>query len=141
MAPIRLLVEATEDGFDEAAYLRANPDVARAVADGTCPSGRAHFDAFGKTERRCTRLSVPDEWKREKLDRIAPRGELHEERRAARVMAECGLEAGAAPGVLERFERAYPGSAYLGRVRENCAAGATDSAPAGDLRSVQGGSR
>lgn len=76
------------------------------------------------------------------LDRVAPRGELHEERRAARVMAECGLGAGAGTEAIERFERAYPGSAYLGRVRETCGPGsATDSARPGDVRSVQGGLR
>lgn len=69
---IRLLVEANEDNFEESAYLRANPDVAQAVAAGTCPSGRAHFDAFASTEGRCIRLPIPPEWKQEKLGRIAP---------------------------------------------------------------------
>lgn len=38
--------------FDEAAYLDANPDVAAAVARGTVPSGRAHWDASGRSEGR-----------------------------------------------------------------------------------------
>jgi len=38
--------------FDEQEYLRQNPDVAEAVRAGTIPSGKAHFEAFGKTEGR-----------------------------------------------------------------------------------------
>jgi hypothetical protein len=38
--------------FDEQEYLRQNPDVAEAVQAGTIPSGKAHFDAFGKIEGR-----------------------------------------------------------------------------------------
>ena len=38
--------------FDEQEYLRQNPDVAEAVRAGTIPSGKAHFDAFGKIEGR-----------------------------------------------------------------------------------------
>jgi hypothetical protein len=39
---------ATEDNFDEARYLAANPDVAAAIMAGTCSSARAHFDACGQ---------------------------------------------------------------------------------------------
>ena len=70
--PFRLLVPATEAGFDEAAYLRANPDVADAVAGGSFASGRAHFDHFGRHERRMQRLAVPAELRRRKLQRLAP---------------------------------------------------------------------
>jgi hypothetical protein len=46
--------------FDEAWYLDKNPDVARAVADGVCKSGREHYVAHG---HRVGRLPVPpDGW-------------------------------------------------------------------------------
>ncbi len=38
--------------IDENAYLAANPDVARAVAEGKLPSGQAHYWFFGKREKR-----------------------------------------------------------------------------------------
>jgi SAM-dependent methyltransferase len=41
-----------EAGFDEAAYLAANPDVAAAVASGAMASGWAHYQAFGEREGR-----------------------------------------------------------------------------------------
>jgi MoaA/NifB/PqqE/SkfB family radical SAM enzyme len=41
--------------FDEAAYLHANPDVARAVAAGSIPSGEYHYDRFGRQEGRLLR--------------------------------------------------------------------------------------
>lgn len=37
---------------DEAAYLAAHPDVARAVAQGRLPSGQMHYVLFGKREGR-----------------------------------------------------------------------------------------
>jgi SAM-dependent methyltransferase len=43
---------AAPDGFDEAAYLEANPDVAAAVTAGEMASGRAHYEAFGRDEGR-----------------------------------------------------------------------------------------
>ena len=43
---------ATEDNFNERAYLLKNPDVAAAVAKGTITSGRDHFDKHGKKEGR-----------------------------------------------------------------------------------------
>jgi len=70
--PQRLLVEATDANFEEGAYLRANPDVARAVASGECPSGRTHFDAFGREERRNARLPVDPSLKAAKLARVRP---------------------------------------------------------------------
>lgn len=39
-------------GFDEDAYLAANPDVAEAVRAGLFPSGAAHYEQFGKNEQR-----------------------------------------------------------------------------------------
>jgi hypothetical protein len=38
--------------FDEAFYLRNNPDIAAAVADGHFPSGRHHYENFGFGEGR-----------------------------------------------------------------------------------------
>jgi hypothetical protein len=46
---------ATPENFDEQSYLRANPDVAEAVALGRCASGRAHFDRHGRREGRFIR--------------------------------------------------------------------------------------
>jgi radical SAM protein with 4Fe4S-binding SPASM domain len=46
------------DGFDESAYLAANPDIASAVANGSFPSGRAHYDAHGRFESREMRRSA-----------------------------------------------------------------------------------
>lgn len=45
-------VTATDDGFDEAAYLFANPDVADAVKARRFASGRAHLEARGRLEGR-----------------------------------------------------------------------------------------
>ncbi len=38
--------------FDEEFYLESNPDVAAAVANGSLPSGREHFELFGESEGR-----------------------------------------------------------------------------------------
>ena len=63
----------TDENFDEARYLRANPDVAAAVARGECPSARAHFEAFGRAEGRRQRAGRSlAAAKRRKLDRIRP---------------------------------------------------------------------
>lgn len=65
---------ATDQNFDEKAYLIANPDVADAVRNGTLKSGRSHFDIFGKNENRKIRLSSStiSEAKRRKLEKIKP---------------------------------------------------------------------
>ena len=42
--------------IDEDAYLAANPDVARAVAEGKLPSGQVHYWFFGKREKRKLKL-------------------------------------------------------------------------------------
>lgn len=39
-------------GFDEREYLRCNPDVRRAVANGQMESGAAHYRVFGRREGR-----------------------------------------------------------------------------------------
>ena len=41
-----------DDGFDEGAYLRCNPDVRKAVERGTMPSGALHYQRFGRKEGR-----------------------------------------------------------------------------------------
>ena len=65
---------ATDQNFDEKAYLMANPDVADALRNGTLKSGRSHFDIFGKNETRKIRLSSStiSEAKRRKLEKIKP---------------------------------------------------------------------
>ena len=72
MEPFRILVPATDENFDEAGYLAANPDVAAAVANGVVASGRTHFDVFAATEGRHLRRAIPAELKARKLDRIRP---------------------------------------------------------------------
>lgn len=52
-------VPATAQTFDEAGYLRANPDVAAAVAAGKLKSGRAHFDRYGHAEGRQLVIEAP----------------------------------------------------------------------------------
>ncbi|GJE57762.1 hypothetical protein [Methylobacterium thuringiense] len=39
-------------GFDEGEYLRCNPDVRRAVRNGTMESGAVHYRVFGRREGR-----------------------------------------------------------------------------------------
>jgi SAM-dependent methyltransferase len=67
---------ATEETFDESAYLAANPDVAAAVKRGTVESGRKHFEVFGTKERRRQRASSGNGLlvaeKAKKLARIQP---------------------------------------------------------------------
>ncbi len=43
---------AAPGGWNEQAYLAANPDVAKAVQEGWMPSGQAHYQQFGKNENR-----------------------------------------------------------------------------------------
>ncbi|MGX1418307.1 class I SAM-dependent methyltransferase [Bradyrhizobium elkanii] len=43
---------ATPENFDEIAYLASNPDVKAAVASGQFASGKAHFEEFGRNEKR-----------------------------------------------------------------------------------------
>jgi SAM-dependent methyltransferase len=69
-----LAANATDQNFNEKAYLLANPDVADAVKKGAFKSGRSHYDAFGKNENRRIWLSpsIILEAKRRKLERIKP---------------------------------------------------------------------
>lgn len=55
------------------------------------------------------------------LDQKVPRGRLHEERSAARVIARCGMGE-ASPELSESFANRYPGSMYLERVAAACTA-------------------
>jgi len=48
--------------WDEAAYLRSYPDVARAVSLGTLPSGLAHYRRHGRREGRLAMTSTPAGW-------------------------------------------------------------------------------
>ena len=74
MNSFKLFEKVNEANFDEAGYLRANPDVLEAVRRGDFVTGREHFDRYGKNENRC--VSVPGasilEAKRKKLQRIRP---------------------------------------------------------------------
>jgi len=73
MTPYLLTEPATDENFDEEAYLSANPDVARVLKEGiSLLSGRQHFDLFGKAEGRCIRLpfSVISAPKIKKLEKI-----------------------------------------------------------------------
>lgn len=62
---------ATEENFDEIGYLLMNPDVAKAVKAGICPSGlehlRTHGSLEGRLQRISTKIAAP---KQRKLDRI-----------------------------------------------------------------------
>lgn len=55
-AVLRLLIEAAlaSQPFDERSYLSANPDVAAAMKQGKCASGRAHYLSTGYFEGRDT---------------------------------------------------------------------------------------
>jgi len=65
---------ATDQNFDEKAYLLANSDVADAVRNATLKSGRRHFETFGKNENRKIRFpsSIISEAKKRKLEKIKP---------------------------------------------------------------------
>ncbi len=69
--PIPLHVIATEDNFDDAAYLRANADVQDAVVRGAFGSGLEHFRHFGRAEGRAMRMPILTA-RDEKLARLAP---------------------------------------------------------------------
>lgn len=67
---------ATPQNFDEVSYLASNPDVEVAVRAGRFPSGRAHFDCFGKNEgRKQTRTNLHSEisaLREKKLTKLTP---------------------------------------------------------------------
>jgi len=57
LSPEAILVpDASPDTFDEATYLRLNPDVQRALDLKAISSGLAHYQAFGKQENRPSAL-------------------------------------------------------------------------------------
>jgi SAM-dependent methyltransferase len=56
--PVEIEELATEENFNEGAYLAANPDVAAAVASGSFRSGFEHFQHFGRRERRRLRRAA-----------------------------------------------------------------------------------
>jgi len=71
--PIILTSRATRETFSEAAYLRANPDVAEAVLRGDLASGAAHFAQHGVNETRYQSFDADLAVARaEKLRRLAP---------------------------------------------------------------------
>ncbi len=50
------IVPVTEENYNEKDYLASNPDVARAVLNGTIFSGWRHFKLYGKKEGRMMRV-------------------------------------------------------------------------------------
>lgn len=68
-----LYVLATNENFNEQAYLAANPDVADAKRKGLVRDVRAHFEKFGRREGRKLRVegSIAQE-RAEKMQRIEP---------------------------------------------------------------------
>ena len=74
MNSIALEELATDQNFEESAYLTANPDVAEAVRAGSQKSGRSHFEMFGRSENRRLQHSptLLSEAKASKLSRLAP---------------------------------------------------------------------
>src|SRR5258706_10110390 len=52
---------AGDECFDETYYLKANPDVAAALQKGEFASGRAHYEAHGKSENRAACAPKPVE--------------------------------------------------------------------------------
>jgi len=70
---VQLYDVATEQNFDEDAYLAANPDVRAAVHAGHLKSGIHHFRAFGMKERRRLKFGTNIENIRsEKLKKLHP---------------------------------------------------------------------
>jgi hypothetical protein len=62
---LHLLIEAALAGqdFDEIAYFRSNPDVARSVRDGHCPSAWVHYLLTGYYEGRMAgRTGFDEAW-------------------------------------------------------------------------------
>lgn len=71
---VRLVNAPTAHGgdlFDEAAYLRQNPDVAAAVAAGQLASGRAHYVQWGASEGRNPNDLFSEAWYLTTYDDVA----------------------------------------------------------------------
>jgi hypothetical protein len=68
---VALNLPASEATFTEEGYLRANPDVAECVPS-EFPTGRAHFEAFGKNEQRLVRNPELEHARARKLERLLP---------------------------------------------------------------------
>ena len=66
MDKIVLDVPVTNENFDEASYLLANPDVALAVKNGERVSGWAHFQDCGHLEQRRMRMRMRTDLERAK---------------------------------------------------------------------------
>ena len=66
-------VLANEENFNEVAYLRAQPDIRDAIANGYFPDGLTHFRNYGQQEGRKLRspLELPPVRQR-KLERLTP---------------------------------------------------------------------
>ena len=71
MEPIPLNVLTTDENFEEASYLRANPDVRKAVETGAI-TARAHFDQYGKSEGRRLRYEIDAGIRKRKMERLKP---------------------------------------------------------------------
>lgn len=70
---IKVEIPFTDDNFNEQSYLNAHPDVAEAVRKGVFPSGRKHFEEYGKKERRSLRVSSGlEEMRARKMELIKP---------------------------------------------------------------------
>jgi hypothetical protein len=70
---VPLFEKASRENFKEEAYLAANGDVARAVADGRISSGRSHFERFGEREGRRLRFSSRiDAYRLDKMRKVRP---------------------------------------------------------------------
>lgn len=64
---------ATFPVFSEAAYLRANPDVARALDAGVLKSAKEHFEAIGRRENRLTENEAAiNDLRAKKLTKLGP---------------------------------------------------------------------
>ena len=84
-----------DDGFDEDAYIRANPDVAVAVLSGAVTSARDHFLMWGRHEQRDLAFGVNDV--RDQListqgvDGLQPQSSIHHSAEAVIVSRSGGV--------------------------------------------------
>lgn len=75
MHKIEIFEQFNAENFDEQLYLKCFPDVAAAVARGSFPDGRTHFEMYGRFEIRRHRRPAADKevfkMRREKSKKIA----------------------------------------------------------------------